>query len=176
MGKRSTFDRVERDYYRTWDPRAVAAIVPFLAPGSRFVECCAGDGVLMVDLVAEGFELVDAYDIDPQGLGVRRGDAMVEQPAGFGWSFITNPPWSRDILHPLIERLSDIAPTWLLFDAGWAYSKQARVFWPRLRKIVPVGRLKWIFRSRDDGKDDSAWYLFDRPDLTAQPHIYARAA
>jgi hypothetical protein len=39
--------------------------------------------------------------------------------------FITNPPWDRKVLHPLIEHLSSIAPTWLLFDADWMHTKQS---------------------------------------------------
>jgi hypothetical protein len=77
--------------------------------------------------------------------------------------FITNPPWDRKILHPLIVHLSDQAPTWLLFDADWMHTRQAAPFMPRLRKIVSVGRVKWIPDSTMTGKDNCAWYLFDRP-------------
>lgn len=176
VAKRSAFARMDRDYYRTWDPRAVPPLLPHVPEGTRFVECCAGDGVLMVDLVASGLELVDAYDVAPQGFGVRRGDVFVETHPGDNVIYITNPMWKRPHLHPLIEHLSDRAPTWLLFDAGWAFSQQARAFWPRLRIVQPVGRLKWIFMSRDDSKDDCAWYLFDRPQAGNVPQFYPRAA
>jgi hypothetical protein len=31
----------------------------------------------------------------------------------------------------------------------------------RLRKIVSIGRVKWIEDSAGSGKDNAAWYLFD---------------
>lgn len=101
-------------------------------------------------------------DIEPGDTRIRPGDALVDD-LGHPEQFITNPPWTRQILHPLIERLSDIAPTWLLFDADWKHTKQARPYMKRLRKVVSVGRLKWIEGSPHDGKDNCAWYLFGRP-------------
>ena len=53
--------------------------------------------------------------------------------------FITNPPWSRDVLHPLIINLSDQAPAWLLIDADWVHTRQSIPFLPRLRKIISIG-------------------------------------
>ena len=75
--------------------------------------------------------------------------------------FITNPPWNRKILHPLIEHLSNIAPTWLLFDADWMHTKQSIPYLTRLKKVVSIGRVKWIEDSKMTGKDNSCWYLFD---------------
>lgn len=163
MGKRSTFERRKNDLYITWDPRAVAALLPHLAPETRFVEPCAGDGTLANQLMAAGHQCEGCWDIDPQHPCVQRGDALGPIPRSAHAIYITNPPWTRDILHPLIARLSDEAPTWLLFDADWAHTKQATEFKPRLRNIVSVGRLKWIPGTKDDGKDNCAWYLFDRP-------------
>jgi hypothetical protein len=74
---------------------------------------------------------------------------------------ITNPPWDRTLLHPLIEKLSDLRPTWLLFDADWVHTKQSINYLPRLRKIVSIGRVKWFDKTA--GKDNSCWYLFDKP-------------
>jgi hypothetical protein len=43
--------------------------------------------------------------------------------------FITNPPWTRELLHPMIEYLVQSS----------SYSS-----WTYCRKIVSVGRVKWI--------------------------------
>ena len=51
-------------------------------------------------------------------------------------------------------------PTWLLFDADWAHTKQARPYLKYCDKIVSVGRVKWIPDSKMTGKDNCAWYLF----------------
>jgi|TARA_R110002020_G_scaffold84979_10_gene210069 hypothetical protein len=80
--------------------------------------------------------------------------------------FVTNPPWSRPTLHALIMHLSAIRPTWLLFDADWAHTKQAAPYLAHCRKIVSVGRCKWIPGSPHTSKDSCSWYLFDHPDGT----------
>ena len=74
---------------------------------------------------------------------------------------ITNPPWSRDVLHPMITHFAAQGPTWLLFDADWMHTKQSAPYMPLLRKIVSVGRVKWIPDSPFTGKDNACWYLFD---------------
>ena len=79
-----------------------------------------------------------------------------------GDMFITNPAWDRKILHPLITHLSNLAPIWLLFDADWMHTKQSKAYMHRCAKIVSVGRIKWIPDSKMTGKDNCAWYLFDK--------------
>ena len=76
---------------------------------------------------------------------------------------VTNPPWRRDVLHPIIVNLSDQAPTWLLIDSDWPHTRQSTPFLPRLQAIVSVGRVRWIPDSPYDGKDNAAWMLFGRP-------------
>jgi hypothetical protein len=178
MGKRSNFERNPRDYYKTWDKRAVSALLPHLAPGTRFIEPCAGDGTLANQLMAAGHLCEGTYDIEPQHPTVQRGDALVDRlPKSESSIFITNPPWDRKILHPLITHLSDQAPTVLLFDADWIHTKQAIPFLPRLRKVISVGRLRWIEGSTMDGKDNCAWFCFGAPYKAARAaDFYGRAA
>lgn len=179
MGKRSTFERRKNDLYETWDPRAVKPLLPFLKPGTRFVEPCAGGGALSNQLMSAGMLCVDQVDIEPLHPVIHRGNALE-----LHWSahrlnfdcFISNPPWTREILHALIVHLSDQAPTWLLFDADWAHTKQAIAYLPRLRRIVSVGRLKWIPGSPHDAKDNCAWFLFDKPQDNAPAAFHGRAA
>ena len=86
--------------------------------------------------------------------------------------FITNPPWTRQILHPIIENLSNQLPTWLIFDASWAHTKQARPYAARCVKIVSVGRISWM-QNGTSSLDDCAWYLFDK-NFTGQTEFYWR--
>ncbi len=160
MGKRSSFARVERDYWRTIDPRAVAALLPHLAPGTRFVEPCAGDGTLLDQIVAAGHVCARAWDIEPQRADIDQRDALTRLVGNVD-CFITNPPWTRALLHRLIVHLAMQHPTWLLFDADWIHTKQAAPFLPMLRMVVSVGRLRWIEGTKHDGKDNCCWYLFD---------------
>lgn len=159
MGKRSDFVRRERDWYPT-PVEAVRPLLPHLAPRTRFCEPCAGDGALIDHLTAAGHFCVMACDIEPGRGDIQTGDAR--KIRGFSAEcFITNPPWSRDILHSILGHLPHIAPTWLLFDADWVHTRQAAPFMCGLRKIVSVGRVKWIADSPFTGKDNCAWHLFD---------------
>jgi hypothetical protein len=167
MGKRSDYVRKPRDYY----PTPLAAVVPLIAhlPSSfTFAEPCAGDGRLIkhIHTLAPGSECSFASDIEP-----RENDEDIEEFDAFDITeaqlvhtdiIITNPPWERKILHPLIEQFSDLRPTWLLFDADWVHTIQSSsLVNSRLCKIVSIGRVKWIEDSAGSGKDNAAWYLFD---------------
>lgn len=162
MAKRSSgqFERVEKDFYRT-PPEAVLPLLPFLERHTTFVEPCAGDGILADTLVGHGHICHAAFDIDPKAPGIRRGDARRVRWATKRGVWITNPPWTRSILHPLITHLSAQAPLWMLFDADWLHTRQATPFLPLLRKVVSVGRVKWIEDTDMMGKDNSMWALFD---------------
>ena len=173
MGKRSDFARIERDFYPTPE-EAVTPLLRHLSPGTRFVEPCAGDGALIDHLTTAGHVCARAWDIEPRRSDIEEHDALTLLVGNVD-CFITNPPWDRKVLHPLIVHLSDMAPTWLLFDADWAHTKQAAPFANRLRRIVSVGRLKWIADSPFTGKDNCAWHLFDKPS-SAPCEFYARAA
>lgn len=159
MGKRSSFERVERDFYPT-PAAAVAPLLPHLSPRTVFCEPCAGDGALVRHLEAAGHVCGLAWDIEPQGEGIERRDALQCLAVNVDCC-ITNPPWARNILHPMIEHFAGQGPTWLLFDADWIHTRQSAPFIPLLRKIVSVGRVKWIPDSPFTGKDNCCWYLFD---------------
>jgi hypothetical protein len=159
MGKRSSFERIPRDFYPT-PAEAVAPLLRHLSYETRFWEPCAGDGALIDHLVAAGHRCAGAWDIEPQRADIARHDARTRLVGNID-CFITNPPWSRPILHELIAHLSRQAPTWLLFDADWMHTRQAVPFMPLLRKVVSVGRVKWIPDSPFTGKDNCCWYLFD---------------
>ena len=167
MGKRSTFKRRERDFYPT-PYEAVVPLLPHLPEIARFHEPCVGDGDLVKHLECHGHKCFAAGDI----FSGQEALKIVGTPADM---FITNPPWDRGILHPLITHLSNIAPTWLLFDADWMHTKQSAQFMDRCQKIVSVGRIKWIPDSKMTGKDNCCWYLFTKGQ-TAHTEFYGRTA
>lgn len=178
MGKRSTFERRPRDAYDT-PLDAVKPLLGHLSPETSFIEPCAGSGALIGHLEAAGHHCRAALDIEPRSPDVATGDALNwSRPVGIpyaSFTIITNPPWDRTILHPLIDLLSEAHPTWLLVDADWVHTRQAVPYIPRLRRIVSVGRVKWIADSPFTGKDNCAWHLFTKPSHEA-PAFYARAA
>ncbi len=172
MGKRSSFERMPRDFYPT-PAEAVKPLLPHLLPRTVFAEPCAGDGALIDHLTAAGHVCAWASDLEPQRADVHENDAL-QVGLGAAQCYITNSPWRRDVLHPLIVHLSDRAPTWLLLDADWIHTRQAAPYLPRLRRIVSVGRVKWIPDSPFTGKDNCAWHLFDTPNLSPAV-FYGRA-
>ena len=154
MGKRSNFERREADFYPT--PRAaVVPLVPHLRGIKKFAEPCVGDGDLVRHLESFGLRCVYAGDI-------RTGlDALDFDNYGAVDAIITNPPYTRELMHRLIAHFQRIAPTWLLLDYDWAATKQAAPYIPHCSDIVTIGRVKWIEDSKYTGKDNHAWYKFD---------------
>ena len=154
MGKRSNFERREADFYPT-PQAAVVPLIPYLRGIRRFAEPCAGDGALVRHLEAFGLRCVYSGD-------VRTGqDALAVDHFGGADAIITNPPYSRDLMHRLIAHFQRIAPTWLLLDSDWTSTRQAAPFLPSCSDIVAIGRVKWIEGSKHAGKDDHAWCRFD---------------
>ena len=159
MGKRSNFERKPRDFYET-PIEAVLPLIPHLGYDFTFVEPCAGAGVLIDHLEMNGGECNFASDIVPQRGDVFLRDYRQIYPDNILKTdyIITNPPWNRILLHPMIEHFSSLCPTWLLFDADWIHTKQSVPYISRLHKIVSVGRVRWF--GNTTGKDNCAWYLF----------------
>lgn len=177
MGKRSEFRRRKNDAYFT-PPAAVLPLLPYVAAGARFAEPCAGNGALIDALTSHGLRCTEAYDIEP-----KRGDIIKRDffsPVGGMFSesdtdiIITNPPWTRQILHPMIDSFAAMRPTWLLFDADWMHTKQAEPYLQFCHKIVSVGRVSWMGNGVS-GMDNSAWYLFDKS-FDADTQFVGRAA
>jgi hypothetical protein len=160
MGKRSSFERVGKDFYPT-PMSAVEPLLPHLPAECTYAEPCAGDGKLVDHLSLAGHICLWASDIDPQADGIHERDARSLRCNGADF-FITNPPWTRETMHEIIQNLSWQMPTWLLIDADWMHTRQAAPYLPWLRKIVSVGRVKWMPNSPFVGKDNCCWYLFDQ--------------
>ena len=165
MGKRSNFERVERDFYPT-PYKAVEPLVQHLPKKQfAFAEPCAGDGALVehIENITNGW-CSWASDLEPQTKSIlTRHFREIGMEDLFEADYIiTNPPWDRSLLHPMIEYFTAYRPTWLLFDADWIHTKQSIPYMGMLKKIVSIGRVKWIEDSKSVGKDNCCWYLFDR--------------
>ncbi len=160
MGKRSDFERKPRDFYPT-PFAAVEPLIQHLPQGFTFAEPCAGDGQLCRHLEYFGGTCMWASDIEPQLEGVLQNDysEIGEDEVLESDFIITNPPWDRKLLHPMIEHFIKLRPTWLLFDADWMHTKQASEYIKHCSVIVSVGRIKWF--GNMTGKDNCAWYRFE---------------
>jgi hypothetical protein len=121
----------------------------------KYYEPCVGQKDLVDQL---GFiDCVGSSDIEKDALTLTVDDLNEAD------MIITNPPWTRSILHPMINHFSSMKPTWLLFDSDWSHTKQSSVYMKELcTDIVSVGRLVWIPGTKVSGKDNCSWYRFDK--------------
>ena len=175
MGKRSNFERRERDFYPT-PFKAVRPLIPHLDGIRGFAEPCAGEGDLIRHLESFGLRCVYAGDI---ATGRDALDLTSDDIAGA--PVITNPPFSRKsqpLLRRMMAHFQRIAPvTWLLLPSDFANNQWFDPFLPACTDIVAIGRVKWIEGTKGAGFENSAWYRFN-PHHVAGPvfHGVGKAA
>jgi hypothetical protein len=167
MGKRSNFEHKTLQTYDT-PASAIKPLLKHLQPSTIYCEPCAGAGNIVNYLTLFGHQCWAAYDVEPRASNVGKLDAsFITAPDLKGaHSIITNPPWDRPVLHQIIERCSTLAPTWLLFDADWMHTKQAKPYLEICSRVVSIGRVKWIDGSASVGKENCCWYLFQNKPVT----------
>ena len=154
MGKRSSFERRELDFYPT-PYKAALPLIPHLHGIRTFTEPCCGDGALVRHLESFGLRCGYAGDIHD-----RRG-RLARDHYGVVDAIITNPPHERELMHEMIVHFQKIAPTWLLIDQDWCATKQAIPYLGSCTDILAIGRFTWIPGTKDGGKDNFAWCRFD---------------
>jgi len=166
MGRESRFDLQPNSWYPT-DRRALNALLPFLAPGTPFVEPCAGDGRLANWLTEAGHYCYGLGDIAPRAHWIakrdarelapplRQADALQPPP-----TIITNPPYSpRALMHELLACwLGRGWPCWLLIDAPWMHTGRAAAWLLHCTDIVAAGRMNMF--GGTDGRKDHCWFHF----------------
>jgi hypothetical protein len=165
MSKRSDFPRRKHDVYAT-PYEAVPSLVAHLPPLTLYYEPCVGEGDLVQHLQRHAHQCVGASDIR---FGKDALQLTADDMRGAEY-IITNPPWTRRLLHPMIEHFVTLVPhVWLLFDGDWMFTKQAAPYFRYLELAVPTPRLKWIPNSKYTAKDNTCWYLFSAsPDQPAK--------
>jgi len=152
MGKRSSFPKIEKDFYPT-PYKAVIPLLNHLPDSVRYEEPCCGEDDLIWHLGSAGHICIKKGDI------ITGQDALdiTDTQADY---FITNPPWSFNILSPLIAQLSQLAPTWLLLNADVIHNKRMAKHMRYCIKVVSVGRVSWM-GNKKAGFENCAWLLFD---------------
>lgn len=155
MGKRgSNYERSPRDLYETVDPRAVAALLPYVDRELPFVENCAGAGALADQLVAAGMICADMCDTHPLRDDIHLADALHWHAVGA--QYITNPPFTRPLMHAIMRHCARQVPSWFLVEADWLITQQAgEIIRRHGSQVVAVGRLRWFREGdpRDKGND-----------------------
>lgn len=165
MGKRDNnkFERKGRDFYATIDPAAATALVDHLPLPCGFIEPCAGAGDLLRELCRHhGVVCLGAWDVEPNHKFVVKMDCLEVQPEYLSEDtdcFITNPPFTWDMLKPILDHLPTIRPTWLLLPADYMHNVRMGPYMRKCERIVSVGRLYWE-PNKKKGVDNYAWYKF----------------
>lgn len=169
MGKRSEFPRLVGDRYLTIDPDPVRRLQPFLPRNVSYAEPCAGNGDLVGHMDFFGHLCVYGCDVKPGKQWISKRDAMTLDRRWLRTSgaqmFVTNLPWTRELLHPLIDHLTKLLPLWTILDSDWAHTGQAAPYIDRCARIVSLGRVQWMPGTTGAGFDNCAWYFFP-----SQPH------
>jgi hypothetical protein len=91
--------------------------------------------------------------------------------------FITNPPFARDMLLPIIEYLSSLRPTWLLLPADMMHNRYMKPYLANCSCILSVGRLCWFLDGggkKVKSVDNFAWYLFDNKSKFSRTEFIGR--
>jgi hypothetical protein len=143
-------------------PKALEPLLPYLRPGSRFCEPCAGAGHLIDALTTAGHVCAAACDTAPQRFDIAPRDALWLTCTDL---IITNLPFdrSRSAMHAMIDHLPTLVPCWLLFDAAWPITARSAEHRRDLLEIVAIGRVQWIPGSKTWGTDDYCRFLCQRP-------------
>jgi len=165
LGKRSPdFIKKSRDYYPTIDPIAAEVLLEHLGP-TWFIEPCAGAGDLAKALTdpLNSIYCSGMYEIEPQGEGVQKKDciSLTKEHLVFATHFATNPPFTWSVLQPLMDHMISLLPTWLLLPADVMHNVRMGPYMKRCIKVVSIGRMFWT-DNKVKGKDNYAWFLFDK--------------
>lgn len=128
----------------------------------------------MVDyLESANHPCVFASDIEPLRHDIMRLSALEVRYIRADY-IITNPPWTRSILHPMIDAFTATKiPTWLLVDADWLQNLNSAPWVDKCSMVVPIGRVKWFPGTEHTGMDNAIWALFS-PGHTGGPRIIPR--
>lgn len=175
MSKRSDFERVPKDFYATVDPKAIPERFVQEVRGKTYCEPCYGEGDLE-DLLMDVATCKWRSDIR-----ATVGSSKVMDALDLDWCdiadcdlIITNPPYKKDLLLPLIDHFASLKPTWLLLPADMMHNKYFAPYMETCSKAVSIGRLCWFPKEgkRVASTDNFCWYLFGNK--TTKTTFYGR--
>lgn len=180
MGKYSDLgDKRPRDYWSTVDPDAVKPLIPFVK-GKTYAEPCFGSGELYNRLREQDTSVVCRWmsDIKPDAPHMVAIDALelTDGQLTHCDCIITNPPFSWNMLKPLMDHFISLKDTWLLLPADNMHNKRFGPYMKCCSKVVSVGRLFWMLDGDKGtkGKENYAWYLFNKDGRECGTTFYGR--
>ena len=160
MSKRSSFEKIPRDFYPTTDPNVLVPEFIRSIRGRRYAEPCCGEGDL-TELLTEVSICKWESDIENRGAG-KVWDAMCLSKHELEKCdlIITNPPFTKSVLLPLIDHFTTLKPTWLLLPSDMMHNKYFGSYMDKCSKVVSIGRVKWFKDSKATSTDNFCWYFW----------------
>lgn len=157
--QRGKFKQNAQEWYATPE-RAIPPLLQLLPPNTPFVEPCAGDGALASAVEAHGHSCVWAFDLTPKmaanGSVCEKRNAF-DVDEYFGFSLITNPPFSKakDLLKHWLT--VSAGPVFLLHPHDWLCNLDWQWAMRHARAVAPICRVKWIPESRHQSAENFVW-------------------
>jgi hypothetical protein len=156
------------DEYHT-PHRAVIPLLPFIRDVNTFCEPCRGAGDLVHHLYCHEKVCTWQSDIKTGTNGCELGEHAFTGAD----CVITNPPWTFQLMDPLLRHFLKFKPVWFLLAADYAHNQRSAWSMERCTHYVSVGRVKWMTGSSHTGKDNAAWYRFEA-DWREGPRFFPR--
>lgn len=164
MSKRSDFPKKDKDFYPTTDKKVLVPEFVRLIKGKTYAEPCYGYGDLE-QLLMPSADLKFKSDIRVTVPATQVKDAMevTRKDLADCDLIITNPPFTRSVLLPMIDHFISLKPTWLLLPADYMHNAYFRPYMDKCTYVVSIGRVCWF--TSDIGKrvastDNFAWYFW----------------
>jgi hypothetical protein len=164
MSKRSDFKKVPKDFYPTTDKKVLVDVFLRDIQGKTYAEPCWGEGDLE-DLLRGNRCLwrSDLRDTSPMS---KQMDGLKVTPYDVRDCdlIVTNPPFSKDVLLPLIDHWITLKPTWLLLPADLMHNKYFGPYMEKCAKVVSIGRICWFPAEgkRVASTDNFCWYFWEK--------------
>jgi len=144
VSKFSSFERIDKEFYPTIDPKSIPPNFLKHIKGKTYAEPCCGAGDL-INLIGDNAVCRWKSDLNPAGCGVA-WDAMKLSKNELEKCelIVTNPPYLKDVLLPLISHLSSLRPTWMLLPADIMHNGYMVEPMKKCERVVSIGRLYWF--------------------------------
>lgn len=163
MSKRSDFEKIEKDFYPTTDDKVIVSEFVKRIRGKTYAEPCYGYGDLE-HLLMPYAKLKFKSDIRVTLPATKIYDAMDLKAKDLDGCdlIITNPPFTRSVLLPMIDKFISMKPTWLLLPADYMHNAYFRPYMNKCTCVVSIGRVCWFKKEgkRVASTDNFAWYFW----------------
>lgn len=164
MSKRSDFDKVPKDFYPSTDKKILVEGFVKEVRDKTYAEPCWGEGDLedLLRGVATCGWRSDIRDTSPFSKQMA-GTQVTPYDIRNCDLLVSNPPFTRQVLLPLIDHFVTLKPTWLLLPAGFMNNIYFGPYMKKCSKVVSIGRICWfpVNGKRVASTDDFCWYYWE---------------